>query len=99
MNYEQRLNFFDRVCQQKLPAELSQMLEDMDYLSVLKSECASIINTLTRNYVKTKSQEDKLLLTIAKMTYTNMGSRLRVMTTLISAEKALLALNPQNVSE
>jgi|SRR5690606_7511851 len=84
---ETRIHFFNVTCQKKIGHELSHLLEQFDNISVYKSECLGLINELSIGYFETKNPKIKLVLGMTKNVFSDMGSRLRVLQSIISAEK------------
>lgn len=95
----ERIEFFEHLITKRPPNDIDSLLDFFTQLSEYKAECSVLLNQANEEYLADKKNLEKgKVYRRYKSVYNEMGSRLRTLTTKISAEKALLILEPSNQS-
>lgn len=94
----ERADFFECLIQKRPPSDLHNLIEFFTELSEYKAECSTLLRIAQEEHLRDKRNlELSLVFKRYKLIYAEMGSRLKVLTTQISAEKQLLILAPNTL--
>lgn len=95
----ERIDFFECLIVKRAPTDISNLLEFYQSFAEYKAECSVLLNSAHEDFLADKKSKEKgVLYRRFKSVYNEMGSRMRSLTTQISAEKALLLLEPNNTN-